>query len=151
MSGSPSSSLASISARLKAAGWEEGLHVRWMIGLILQAGLCDMQGWGPCSCHSFLFRLPWRRPCGYVVISPDIWPLRSRTTLRQHIFWGWRKSYKNQSQGSPQAPVQQPALRPEEGYVGVGRFPHAFWAQPGPHKPGLNLLPGVSPQRLGEQ
>lgn len=38
-SGSPSSSLASVLARLKAAVWEYCLPVKWMTGVILQASL----------------------------------------------------------------------------------------------------------------
>lgn len=62
--------------------------VEWMTGLILQAGLCNVQGGGACSCHPFLFRLPWPKPCGCVVISPDIWPLRSQTTLANKLSRG---------------------------------------------------------------
>lgn len=66
-SGSASSSLASVSARLKAAGWEACFPVRWIICLMLQAGLCDMQGRGgytaaPLPIRAALACTVW--PCG---------------------------------------------------------------------------------------
>lgn len=58
---------SSIVARLKAARWGEGLPVKGMTGLVLQAGLCGAQG-----CHLFLFRLPRPSPRGHLTSGvPD--------------------------------------------------------------------------------
>lgn len=53
-----------MSARLKAAGWEEALLVEWMMAASCTHPASVTFRAGVCSCHPFLFRLPWPRPCG---------------------------------------------------------------------------------------